>query len=639
MIDLERETKMTEWIKPVFTEDRLKARLNPATNISFLQVLADVIIGYTEMLRMQTERLGWMDVAADLQKIHTASKHLFMLMDDLAPLSMPEYSARLKIDKMELDLKTFRSALRHDLKTPLSQIIGYCELLLEYAEDPNQLLHSALEEGSPHFCFISGLHRIHRVGKYLLSCIDEVADLLQPEPIEKRGLDQRPFDPSIPTSEEKTSSLPIIKDDSQILEQVAQGSLLIVDDNEINRDILSRRLIQHGYTVATAENGYQALETIKTQKFDLILLDLIMPEMNGYQVLKRLKADSTLRSIPVIMISAISDTADKVQGFKMGAVDYVTKPIQPEEVLARVSTHLTLRNLHKNLQEKNVLLEQEIQERERIEQELIRANKELRDTQIQLVQSEKMVSLANLVAGLAHEINTPIGSINSMNDTLGRAVENLKIVLRQLFPQEYEENPRLNGVLKILGDTNKVVTVASERVTHIVRNLRNFARLDEAELKRVDIHESLEATLRLVQHQFKDRIEVVRNFSQIPAIVCYPSRLNHVFLNILVNAGEAIKGNGKIGISTFQKDHKIHVIFKDNGLGIRKEHLSKIFDPGFTTKGVGVGTGLGLSICYQIIKDHKGEIKVESEPGQGSAFTIILPMDLDKLMNTRPVHC
>jgi len=167
-------------------------------------------------------------------------------------------------------------------------------------------------------------------------------------------------------------------------------------------------------------------------------------------------------------------------------------------------------------------------------------------------------------------------------------------------------------------------------VTNIVRRLRSFARLDEAELKTVDIHEGLEDTLTLIHHEIKHNIKVIRNFGKIPPVACYPGQLNQVFLNLLMNAKHAIKDTGEIEITSSLKGDKVHIAFRDNGIGITKEHLSKIFDPGFTTKGVGVGTGLGLSICYKIMEAHHGEILVESELGKGSTFTVVVPLDLEE---------
>jgi PAS domain S-box-containing protein len=272
----------------------------------------------------------------------------------------------------------------------------------------------------------------------------------------------------------------------------------------------------------------------------------------------------------------------------------------------------------------------DITEMKNVLDDLALTNKILRETQMQLVQSEKMASLGSLVAGIAHEINTPIGAVSSMYDTLSKTLERLKVILKSRFHEEYKQQPTLRSAYEVIDDSNKVIKSGTDRVINIVKRLKSFARLDEAELKTVDIHEGLEDTLTLIHHELKHNIKVIKEFGDTPPISCFPGQLNQVFLNLLINSKQAIKNKGIISIKTFVKDKKVHIVIKDTGSGIRKENLKKVFDPGFTTKGRGVGAGLGLSISYQIIQDHKGEIKVESELGKGTAFTIILPMDLEK---------
>ncbi len=258
--------------------------------------------------------------------------------------------------------------------------------------------------------------------------------------------------------------------------------------------------------------------------------------------------------------------------------------------------------------------------------ERVRAQEELKDMQAHLVQTEKMASLGMLVAGVAHEINTPVGAITSMYDTLVRTVEKLRSTLDTICSMKPKDQQKVNKLYKIIEDANHVITSGTERVTNIVRRLKSFARLDEAEFEKVNIHEGIEDTMTIVHHELKHKAVVVRHFGNIPLISCNPSQLNQVYLNILVNAVQAIKNKGKITITTFQRKDHVYIQIKDTGIGIPKEALKKIFDPGYTTKGVGVGTGLGLSICYKIIKDHHGEILVDSEIGKGSTFTIVLPL-------------
>lgn len=253
--------------------------------------------------------------------------------------------------------------------------------------------------------------------------------------------------------------------------------------------------------------------------------------------------------------------------------------------------------------------------------------RERRRLESQLVQSEKMAALGNLVAGVAHELNTPIGAIHSNADVARRALDIVRTALgTEALKAVVQAQPRLAKAITILDETTTVTHDASERVAAIVRSLRNFARLDEAERKRADLHEGLDSTLMLLRHELKQRIEIVKRYGALPEIECFPNQLNQVFMNVLVNAIHAIDGPGTITVTTRTEGDQVLVEVQDSGKGIAAEHLSRIFDPGFTTKGVGVGTGLGLSITYRIVQDHGGTITAHSEPGKGATFRISLPI-------------
>jgi signal transduction histidine kinase len=241
----------------------------------------------------------------------------------------------------------------------------------------------------------------------------------------------------------------------------------------------------------------------------------------------------------------------------------------------------------------------------------------LERAQAQLVQSEKMAALGLLVAGIAHEINTPMGAIGSTHDTVFRAIQKIK--------GEVGEAPSLTRIFTMLEGTQRLLTDATDRVTTIVRRLRSFARLDEAELKEADLNSGIEDTLALVAHELKG-VRVIKELGVLPPVTCYPGRLNQVFLNVIVNARQAIANDGEIRIVTFQQGDTVSVQISDTGSGIAAADLGRVFDPGFTTKGVGVGTGLGLSICYQIVQEQKGTIGIESEPGKGTTVTITVPV-------------
>jgi signal transduction histidine kinase len=249
------------------------------------------------------------------------------------------------------------------------------------------------------------------------------------------------------------------------------------------------------------------------------------------------------------------------------------------------------------------------------------AYRDLRETQVQLVQSEKMASLGQLVAGVAHELNNPINFVYANIHYLRKFLNEL----RGLF-QKGVENASAGAIFGWLEELLEGCRHGAERTKQIVTDLRTFSRLDEAEFKQADIHEGIESTLTLLDYHLKDRITVHRNYGKIPPIECYPGQLNQVFMNLLANAAEAIQDKGDIWIRTAMEGDEVVISIRDNGIGIPEEHLEKLFTPFFTTKEVGRGIGLGLSVTYGIIQKHGGQISVESEVDKGSTFTIRLPV-------------
>jgi signal transduction histidine kinase len=263
------------------------------------------------------------------------------------------------------------------------------------------------------------------------------------------------------------------------------------------------------------------------------------------------------------------------------------------------------------------------QKNEELQQSLLK----LKETQQELVMQSKMASLGRLVAGVAHEVNNPIGAVNSSADVSIRCIDRLYQLLETSQSlDEVNNNHQFRQWLTFLRENNQIMLTAGDRIAKIVRSLKNFARLDEAELQEANLHDGLESTLTLVHHEIKNRATVIREYGDVPPVRCCPSQLNQVFMNLFVNAAQAIEKDGVIRIKTFSDGTCAYVKITDTGKGIPAENLSKIFDPGFTTKGVGVGTGLGLSISYNIIRKHKGEIRVESQVGRGTEFTLKLPI-------------
>jgi AhpD family alkylhydroperoxidase len=269
------------------------------------------------------------------------------------------------------------------------------------------------------------------------------------------------------------------------------------------------------------------------------------------------------------------------------------------------------------LKEENIQLQQLLQE--------------LQETQAQLVQSEKMASLGKLVAGVVHEMNTPVGAISSAADVSTRSINNILEVLESSQTlDEVKKNRRLQGSLKALQDNLPVTMAASERITRIVNSLKGFANLDESVFQRTDLHEGLEDTLTLIEHDLGDRIDVVRDYGEIPPVEGHPAELNQVFMNLLTNAVHAIKGKGTISILTYADGENIHVEIADTGVGISPAHQQTLFDPVFSRGKSRVKAGLGLFTSYNIVRKHQGQIRVDSEAGRGSTFTVILPREPEK---------
>ena len=289
-----------------------------------------------------------------------------------------------------------------------------------------------------------------------------------------------------------------------------------------------------------------------------------------------------------------------------------------------------LRFNNEKLEEANLKLEVEQEKMTEANKPLQQAKEDLektymilRKTQTQLVYQDKMVSLGHLAAGITHEINTPIGVLNCNVDISEKLISRLTKVLT------HEDEIKARSILSKIDDINKVNIMACDRIVDIVKSLKNFARLDEAEYKSADIHEGIENTLVLLNNRLKNNVEVIKEYGDILIIKCYPNQLNQVFMNLIVNAVDAIGGHGTIWIKTYMTDNKVCVSIKDSGTGISKENVNKIFEEGFTTKEIGAGTGLGLSIVQSIIKKHSGDMRVVSEPGEGAEFIIELPTDDD----------
>ncbi len=415
--------------------------------------------------------------------------------------------------------------------------------------------------------------------------------------------------------------------------------ILIVDDSSTNLSVLSQALKTAGYKVRVAMDGFSAiamlkkceLELTKNPLPELILLDVQMPGIDGFETCHQLKANPATAAIPVIFMTALADAESKIKGLSLGAVDYITKPFEQDEVIARVNIHWRLKQLTDNL-------EQQVTER----------TSALQQAQVQVVQQEKLSALGQLVAGVAHEINNPL---SFMVSNIAPAKEYLADIteLLRLYQKHYPEpapdiaikidDIDLEFVIEDFSHLLDSMQVGTERIKDISLSLRNFARSDVDTATAIDLHETLDSTLLLLKHRLKNRgdrpeIEVIQNYGELPPIKCYPGPMNQVFMNLLANAIDAVEDAWEkdqrcltITISTEVLRESAIVRIADNGLGMTDEIQKHLFEPLFTTKAVGKGTGLGLSIAKQIVTDkHGGQLFCKSLAGKGTEFAIELPI-------------
>ena len=289
---------------------------------------------------------------------------------------------------------------------------------------------------------------------------------------------------------------------------------------------------------------------------------------------------------------------------------------------------MKLRNLQSKFKVEAAEKEAEIQRLRNVE--LAGALENLKLAQVELVQSEKMAALGKLVAGVAHEVNTPVGVINASLDVLGRAVSRLSDAIESSDSlQELRESREFRTALELLSANSDTATTAGRRLAKIVRNLSSFVRLDGAEFELWDVNEGLRTTLELLSPQWGERVRVVENLGELPRIESYPGELNQAFMTLLMNAGEAIENDGTITVATRATNGEVRITTSDTGRGIPAERLESIFEIDFAQKGSQMRMRAGLANVRNVVSKHQGEIHVKSEPGKGTTFEIVLPVRHD----------
>ncbi|NEN89407.1 MAG: response regulator [Okeania sp. SIO3H1] len=436
---------------------------------------------------------------------------------------------------------------------------------------------------------------------------------------------------------------------------LAKSKVLIVDDDPQNIHILLE-ILKNDYAIVAAKNGKKALELVRqTPQPDLIVLDVMMPDMDGYALCQAIKSCSETQDIPIIFISALDRALDKVKAFDVGGIDYITKPFQREEILVRIATHIEIYHLRQRLYHQTIQLTDKNQKLLRSNQDLQVQYHRIKTTQLQLIQAEKMAFLEELMAGIVHEINNPTDFIN-VNIELARTYVQKLFGLIDFLLQECPRNgthiqDELEAVdLELLReDLPKLINsmdLGIDRLCEVSNSLRTFFRDDRDHKVEFNLHDGIDRTLLILKHRTKSNeerqaIEVVKNYGNIPEIYCFPGQLNQVFLHLLANAIDAIdeanKGKtlaeikadlNRITIETKMLGYEqVQVCIQDNGCGMEPETQAQIFEQGFTTNEVSKGTGLGMAIAKQIVTEkHEGTITCKSKLGEGTEFIISLPI-------------
>lgn len=419
----------------------------------------------------------------------------------------------------------------------------------------------------------------------------------------------------------------------------------------------SVRSMQKTYDLTMVDRGEKAVQAVEAavaeeQRFAAAFIDMNMPGIDGAETSKRIWSIDP--QIKIVIVTAYSEYTpdDIIRVTGRDDLFYLRKPYNPEEIRQFARATTTEWNLDR---ERRYLSDELKSANDELANININLQEKIKEQAAMLIQSEKMASIGILAAGVAHEINNPVSFVNGNLTTLKKYCERIGHLLYryktmeacireggenrvEALMEEIREFKEKHNVQFMLGDMVDLADESLEgtkRIINIVRDLKTFSRMDEADLKYINIADTLDATLNIIYNELTKKAEIIKDYGELPQIRCFPHKISQAFMNLLMNAAQSIEDKGTIDIVTrYVRDGKratdefVEIRISDSGRGIDEENLPRIFDPFFTTKPVGEGTGLGLSITYDIIKSHGGHIRVESKAGSGTAFIIKLPIEM-----------
>lgn len=432
--------------------------------------------------------------------------------------------------------------------------------------------------------------------------------------------------------------------------RIIQARVLFVDDDPILRTQIKHLASKFVSEIRIAADGIEGLETWRQWRPNVIVTDIFMPRMDGLAMSEAIRAEDPEAQIIVITSDQESDNLRRA--LLIGVERYIIKPVDMHLLAdaigkcVRDQQQIEELRLTRQVVKLTEALQEQLREKQRAEAALQREKteqlvliKRLEEAHNQLLQSEKMASIGQLAAGVAHEINNPVGYVNSNLGALQRYVEQILALLAVYDAHEAELATASRAEIDALKreidfaflrqDVSDLLVESLgglQRVKRIVQDLKDFSHVSDAEMQWANLEAGLESTLNVVWNELKYKAEVSKDYGQLPEVECIPSQINQVFMNLLVNAAQSIKEHGKITLRTRELGDFACIEVSDTGSGIAPEIINRIFDPFFTTKPIGAGTGLGLSVTHSIINKHHGRIEVASELGQGTTFRVFIPI-------------